>query len=95
MDPRAPHPGVHLDHARTVTGALALHVEHPAAEPERLNRPHAQIDQPAHGLLLVVWREVQACFLEGGLGGGPVLGHAGEHALAVLQDQVDIELHAI
>src|SRR5262249_51967798 len=54
VDPRAAHPGVHLDHAGAATGALALPVEHSAGEPERLNGPHAQIDHPAHRLLVVI-----------------------------------------
>ena len=99
VDPRAAHAGVHLDHARAA-GLVRLPsstCSTPRAEPERLNRLHApdRRARPRPSCCDLAGR-CKPVLLERRLSCRPVLGHAGEHASSPsLQDQVDVELHAI
>ncbi len=95
VDPGASHASVDLDDPRAAARALPLDVQHTGAEPERLDCPNAEIDEPANGLAVVSRRAVQTGLLERGLGRRPVLRDAREQAPPVVHDQVDVELDAV
>ena len=94
-DAAAAEPRVDLDDARPARGALALHVQDAAVQPERLDRLDDEVHEPADLALVVIGRAVETRLLERGLGGRPVLGHAREDALAVVHHEVDVELDAV
>ena len=67
----------------------------PCPRPKALDRFHDVPDEAAHLLAVVVRWAMQAGLLERGLRCRPVLRDAGEHTLAVLHDQVDVELDTV
>ena len=85
----AAHPGVDLDDTGSLGRAFALDMEDASAKAELPDGLHAQFDEPADRSGVVVRRAMQACLLKRWLHSGPVLGDAGERALALVQDQVE------
>jgi hypothetical protein len=75
--------------------ALALDVQHASRKPERLDRLHREFHESTDRLSAMVGRAVKAGFLKRRLRSRPVLGDAREDALAVFEDEVDVELDAI
>src|SRR5262249_2320873 len=95
MNSAAAQSGVDLDDAGALGGALALDVQHASRKTERLDRLHREFHELTDRLGTMVGRAVQAGFLKRGLRRRPVLGDAREDALAVFEDEVDVELDAV
>ena len=70
-------------------------MQHPPEKPECLNGLDAELHETADRLRCMLGRAVQTGLLKRGLVGRELLRHAREHALAILEDQVDVELDAV
>ena len=70
-------------------------MQHPAEKSQLLSGPDAELNELPYRSLVVIGRAVQASLLKRWFSRGPVLGDAREDGLAVLHDEVDVELNTV